>query len=309
MHHSINGLPLYFHETAGVVLQNDQGQHILVFCLHGYLDHGVSFKDLLTHLGWEAIAWDARGFGQSAWIPAYDYYHFYDYVRDLHASIQAQLRLTPNLSEDTQVLLIGHSMGGMIASLYAGIYPEKIAGLVNLEGWMITDTPPEQVPERLRQWLEQCGEVSDIRPFARYKTREEALTRMHRQDALLTPEQLQQLSDPILKQDDAGYFWGHDPLHRTRSPQPFRLDQAQACWQAIRAPQLLIYGAQSSILELPDWQQRMDSFGVNDAQRDATLVAVPDAGHNLHLHQSKSIAETIQSWLRTRPQFKHLPFS
>jgi pimeloyl-ACP methyl ester carboxylesterase len=299
----INGISLYFHHTPGTVLQNDQGQRILVFCLHGYLDHGGTFNPLLSHLPWQAVAWDARGFGQSEWIPAYDYYHFYDYLRDLHAALQFQLLAT----QSTQALLIGHSMGGMIASLYAGIYPEKIAGLINLEGWMIPDSDPHQVPQRLRQWLEQCGEVDNIRPFARHKTREEAIARMQRQDPLLTPEQIQALSEPILAHDDKGFFWRHDPLHRTRSPQPFRLDQAQACWQGITAPQLLLYGEQSPILKLPDWTERMDSFGVNNPERDTTLVALEQAGHNLHLHQSKAIAKMLGHWLRMRPKFKHLP--
>lgn len=305
MHHSVNGLPLYFHNTPGAVLQNDQRQNILILCLHGFLDHGGTFNDLLKHLPWSSMAWDARGFGQSAWVPSYDYYHFYDYVRDLHASVQTLLQKT----QSAQVLLLGHSMGGMIASLYAGVYPECIAGLINMEGWMIPDTPPEQVPKRLRQWLEQCGEVDTLKPFTRHKSREDALARMQRQDPQLTQKQLQALSSPILHQDTEGYFWSHDPLHRTRSPQPFHLDQAQACWQAITAPHLLLYGEQSPIRRLPDWQQRIESFGAEDPQRDTTLIAIEEANHNLHLHQPEVIARHIKNWLRTRPQFKNLPLS
>lgn len=305
MHHSVNGLKLYFHDTPGNVLRNAQGQKVLVFCLHGYLDHGGTFQYLLKDLCWQAVAWDARGFGQSAWIPAYDYYHFYDYLRDLHASLQMQLQAT----QSNQVLLIGHSMGGMIASLYAGVYPERVAGLINLEGWMIPDSDPHQVPTRLRQWLDQCGERDAIQAFARHPSREAALARMQRQDPLLTNAQIKTLGEPVLQQDESGYFWRHDPLHRTRSPQPFRLDQAQACWRAITAPQLLLYGEQSPILKLPDWEQRMQSLGVDAPQRDTTLVEVAQAGHNLHLHQSKTIAQEIKSWLRARPQFKHLPLA
>lgn len=305
MHHSINGLSLYFHHSPGTVLQNAQGQNILVFCLHGFLDHGGTFNELLKQLPWSSVAWDARGFGQSAWIPAYDYYHFYDYVRDLHASLQQLLKST----QSEKVLLLGHSMGGMIASLYAGVYPEHIAGLINLEGWMIPDTAAEATPERLRQWLEQCGEVDDLKPFTRHKSREAALARMQRQDPQLSPEQLTQLSAPVLSHDSDGYFWRHDPLHRTRSPQAFRLDQALACWKAITAPQLLVYGDQSPITQLPDWQLRMDAFGIKDPQRDSTLLTIAEAGHNLHLHQSKAIAQHIKGWLRTRAEFKNLPLA
>ncbi len=302
MQRSLNGLAFQFHHWSGQRLSHHH-RPLLVFCLHGFMDHGLTFAPLLQALGWEAHAWDARGFGQTAWVPRYDYYHFFDYLRDLHSALNTLFAET----EAEQVLLLGHSMGGMIASLYAGVYPERVAGLINLEGWMVPDTSPQSLPQRLRDWLTQCGDVNGLMPFARYPSPEAAQERMRRQDPRLTPAQIEYLSAPILAQDATGYFWRHDPLHRTRSPQPFRLDQAQACWEAITAPHLLLYGADSPICQLADRDVRWRSFGVDQGNRDTRVQCIAEAGHNLHLHQPVAIARVIQDWLGARPQFKDLP--
>lgn len=290
----INGLALQFHRWSGQSLYDEAGHKIIVFCLHGFMDHGLTFAPLLSHLGWQATAWDARGFGQSSWIPRHDYYHFFDYLRDLHQVLNL---LTEK--EHQRFLLIGHSMGGMIASLYAGVYPERIAGLINLEGWMVPDNPPESVPQRLRQWLSQCGDSKALQPFRRYASKSELQERMQRQDPQLSLDQINALSGPIMTRDDAGYFWRHDPMHRTRSPQPFRLDQAQACWKNITAPQLLVYGEDSPIRQLPDWDLRMESLGLKSKLKSSDLKSIAQAGHNLHLHQPQQLAQIIAAWANT----------
>ena len=76
-----------------------------------------------------------------------------------------------------------------------------------------------------------------------------------------------------------------------RSPQPFRLDQAIAFWQAITCPTLLLYGSESEVLQLPDWNQRLEAFA------QAEIFAIAEAGHNLHLHQPAAIAARILEWL------------
>ncbi len=260
-----------------------------VLCLHGFMDHGLTFTWLLEALQWQAEAWDARGFGQSEWLHRAAYYHFFDYLRDLRTWVTH----TRQQTGAKQVLLLGHSMGGMIASLYAGIYPEDVAALINLEGWMIPERPVTDMPERLKKWLAQC---EDLTPFAVHDDADAARERMLRQDPRLTSEQVKLLSEPILEFASSGVRWRHDPLHRTRSPQPFRLDQAVACWQHIRAPQLLIYGTESPILQLPDWDVRMAAFGVSDPERNVTLRAIENAGHNVHLHQSRRVSEVIKDW-------------
>src|SRR5512142_2135308 len=88
------------------------------------LDGSASFQFLVDALRgeWQVIAPDWRGYGLSAWGPS-DCYWFPDYMGDLD-------RLLAHFAPETAVALFGHSMGGNIASMYAGVRPDRVARLV-----------------------------------------------------------------------------------------------------------------------------------------------------------------------------------
>src|SRR5438477_6545842 len=88
-----------------------------LFLLHGWMDVGASFQFLIDALtrDWYAIAPDLRGFGRSAWQA--QGYWFPDYVADLEALIDV-------FAPDETVDLIGHSLGGNIVMIYAGVRPQ-----------------------------------------------------------------------------------------------------------------------------------------------------------------------------------------
>ena len=125
----------------------------LLVLLHGWMDVGASFQFLVDALqaagdGPRAIvAPDWRGFGCTR-TTATDAYWFPDYLGDLDA-------LLDRLSPEAPVDLLGHSMGGNVAMSYAGVRPTRVRRLVNVEGFGLPATPPEQAPTRLAQWLDQ----------------------------------------------------------------------------------------------------------------------------------------------------------
>ena len=113
-----------------------------IFMQHGWMDVAASFQFVVDCLqqDWHVIAHDWRGFGLTERASA-DCYWFADYLGDLDA-------LLAHYSPDEPVNLVGHSMGGNVATLYAGVRPERVAKLVNLEGFGLPATQPEQAPER-----------------------------------------------------------------------------------------------------------------------------------------------------------------
>jgi len=115
----------------------------LCILLHGWMDAGATFQFLVDALppSWEVIAPDWRGYGQSAWSPGG--YYFPEYLADLDALLNV-------LSPEIPVWLVGHSMGGNVASLYAGIRPERVSRLVSLEGLGLPPSQASQAPQIIK---------------------------------------------------------------------------------------------------------------------------------------------------------------
>ena len=120
-----------------------------MFLLHGWMDVSASFQFVVDALPreWDVYAPDWRGYGLTQWGGS-DCYWFADYIADLD-------RLLEILQPDAPVNLVGHSLGGNVAAMYAGIRPQRVAKLVNLEGFGLAPTLPEQAPRRYARWLDE----------------------------------------------------------------------------------------------------------------------------------------------------------
>lgn len=253
-------------------------------CLHGYLDHAHTFDALAQYLLPEfyTVAWSARGHGDSSWASPDAYYHFVEYVADLHHWLDA-LGLE-------QVVLVGHSMGGMIASLYAGAWPERVRALVNMEGWMAQAVASTEIPARVRTWSEQVVNPNGFRPLANLSA---AAERLQAGDPQMDEAQALHLAATGTLEREGLLHWRHDPRLRLRSPYPFQPEVAVAYWQQITCPTLLLWGADS--LAHPDrepvYAERLHHF------RGAHQQEIPAAGHNLHLHQPQAVADAIRAFL------------
>lgn len=253
----------------------------ILFLLHGFLDHSHTFDLLAEKLmnDFHIIAWDARGFGRTDWVHPGGYYHFSEYLLDLELFI--------GHFNSSKIFLAGHSMGGMIASLYAGLFPEKVNKLINMEGWMVDTGDFNEAPERTRLWIEGMKShnsfkaINDIREAAR---------RIQKYDPLMADNIAAHLAYEGTKSIESGLYWRHDPIHRTRSPQAPYLGQIKAYWQKIEAPVLLMAGAHSPA-NSKKYQERISFFDNHQ------YLVIENAAHNLHLHQPEIISRHIREFL------------
>jgi pimeloyl-ACP methyl ester carboxylesterase len=133
-----------------------------LFMTHGWMDVSASFQFMVDCLqrDWHVIAPDWRGYGLTDRVGA-DTYWFPDYMGDLDVILD-------HYSPDEPVNLLGHSMGGNVVSVYAGVRPARIKKLINLEGptrrpgalpngWMnYARRPPCARTRRKRRWPPVC---------------------------------------------------------------------------------------------------------------------------------------------------------
>ncbi|HEX4447594.1 MAG TPA: alpha/beta hydrolase [Polyangiaceae bacterium] len=243
-----------------------------VLLLHGYMDAAATWDlvaPALAAKGLRAIAPDLRGYGDGARVSAGGYYHFVDYVFDLADIVEA---LVP---QGSPLFLVGHSMGGTVANLYAGTFPERVTRLALLEGSGPADNKHDVSPDRLRRWVEDVRAIR-ARPLRRMSTREDALRRLADNHPRVGEEilrgRLDALASPV---PDGGFAWKADPLHTTRSPVPFFAANWKAFARRVTCPVLFVGGGPLG-WHPEDEEQRVDAFAVVER------TELRDAGHMMH---------------------------
>lgn len=105
---------------------DNQGAGKVVLGLHGYLDNAESLRLLAPYLQTHRfIALDLAGHGRSGHRALGAHYNQADYLQDLYALIESQ--------EWEEVILLGHSLGGILASLFAALFPEKVTAVISID--------------------------------------------------------------------------------------------------------------------------------------------------------------------------------
>lgn len=251
----------------------DRPRKETIVLLHGYMDAAATW-DLcappLVAAGYRVLAPDLRGYGASDRVPEGGYYHFPDYVADVAHVLDAQV--------PGPVLLVGHSMGGTVATLYAGTRPERVQRLALLEGMGPPDNSPDAAPSRMKRWLddlERHRAPKTAERLARPMSEDEALARLQahhpRVPEALLRSRLLHLAAPV----DGGLAWRFDPLHRTTSPMPFYARTFEAFARAVPCPVLYVSGGKVGYRP-PDEAERLLAF------RSLRAVDLEAAGHMMH---------------------------
>ena len=255
---------------------------------HGGRDHCRSWDWTAEALrgDWHVMAPDLRGHGDSAWSPDGSYTndaYVYDFAQFVH-----QLGYE-------RVTIVAHSLGGNIATQFAGLYPDKVAKLVCIEGLgpapaLVAEREARPLADKLREWIGNRRNAAGRQP-RRYPTLEAAYTRMKAENGFLTDAQARHLTiHGASRNEDGTYSWKFDNYLNVWPPTQPRMAEMQALWGEITCPVLLLYGADSWASN-PERDGRLGNF------RNARVVEFADAGHWLHHDQFERFMAEVRGFL------------
>lgn len=270
-----------------------------LFLLHGWMDTSASWQFVVDAFSqaWRGqrliVAPDWRGFGHSMPPQPCDHYTFADYLGDLDTLLDVYAL------DGQPVDLVGHSMGGNVAMLYAGARPARVRRLVNLEGFGLPANHPRQAPRRLSQWMDElrrlhAGEVA----LKTYENLDAVAARLCKTNHRLSVDRALWLAKQWSATDAHGR-WRilGDDAHKVINPQLFRVDEVLACYAAITAPVLSVEGSDDSLslwwkdkFSLSEYYERLHSVA------EYRIVRVENAGHMLHHDQPQAVASLIENF-------------
>lgn len=244
--------------------------------VHGGRDHCRAWDWVAARLArdYHVIAPDLRGHGDSAWADAGGY-GMLGFIYDL-AQLVHQQTVAP-------VTLVAHSLGGNVATRFAGLYPELVRRLVSIEGLgpspkMEAEQAATGLSARLRGWVDEQRQLAARQP-RRYKAFADALARMQAENTHLSPAQAEHLTRHGVRQNEDGTFsWKFDPYVRSWPPADNTRDEIRQLWSAITCPTLLVYGKRS-------WASDPQADGRAAHFRNGRVAMIENAGHWVHHDQ------------------------
>ncbi|CDT04767.1 putative VALACYCLOVIR HYDROLASE [Vibrio coralliirubri] len=260
---------------------NPQTTATTVVFIHGWLDNSSSFNQVMQQVAKFApnapnahlVAIDLFGHGFSSHKSG-SYYPFHDYIDDLH---QLVTKLSPN-----RLVLVGHSLGALIASCYSAAFPEKVSGLIQIEGHGPLSEAPHETVSRLRD-----GVLSRLRqrrkPSRPLASLEDAIKlRAHANQ--INAELIAPIVERGIVEYENSWQWRCDPNLKCDSLYRMSQAHAEAIMAAIECPQLIILGN--------DGFRHLQHNRYKSVHSPLHIETVP-GGHHCHLESPELVSELI----------------
>jgi pimeloyl-ACP methyl ester carboxylesterase len=263
---------LAFERRSPIALIRRRADGARVIALHGWLDNALSFAPMLPHLkGLDLACLDFPGHGESPPRPDAARYHFDDYVFDVLAAADA-------LGWD-RFHLLGHSLGGAVASVLAAASPDRVESLSVIEGLGPLSAPPDRTAEGWRRAVQS----SQDRPRRVHAGREAAIdARTRNSDLPRAAAEL--LAERGLEAVDGGWQWRHDLRLTWPSTQRYTEPQVLDLLGHIECPVTCV---------LAEPRSRVVPGGLIErraAAVPALILHEVQGGHHVHMQAPETVA-------------------
>ena len=269
----------------------------VLLCLHGWLDNLASFELLTPYLdAYQIVMIDLPGHGFSDHKAKGAYYHFIDWVSDLHQLL--------TVAAWQKVHLLGHSMGGMIATAFAAAFPEKVLSLTLIDSLGFLTVDPENTTEQLRKGIisrhkfntqqqlniQQEPNTPSDKSIKTYHTMQDAINARVKHSDLSYALASIIVKRSLFKLNNKGYQWRYDPRLKLISPYRFSKAQAENLMQSVQAPCLII----SAKYGIDFIKQSIES---QLALFHNISCYYLEGGHHIHMEKPEQVAQHINHFL------------
>jgi len=262
--------------------------------VHGWMDVAASYQfvvDALSHDHY-VIAPDWRGYGKTGSGGA-DNFWFPDYLADLDF-------LLDHYAPGIPVNLVGHSMGGNVVMQYAGVRPERIRRLVNLEGFGMPATEADEAPARFAKWMDELKKLHQGElDLNAYDSADGVARRLMKTNPRLSLDKANWLARHWANENVQGQ-WKilGDAAHKIVNAQLYRVEEVMALYKRISMPTLAVEASDSSLAmwwkgkyTLAEYHERLKALPLVE------IALIDEAGHMMHHDQPEVLAALIERFI------------
>ncbi|WP_340677789.1 alpha/beta hydrolase [Paraglaciecola sp.] len=256
-------------------------QKPMILALHGWLDNAASFLPLSEYLDdFYIVALDVTGHGNSDHRAPGNHYHLMDFVHDIHELVETQ--------GWQPFILLGHSMGGIIATLYASCFNDKVNKLISIESFGPMTKDAASSPAQLRESIE--SRIKANRSKARHPSSLD-----HTIDARAKAGEMSKASASLLvarnvEQIDGQYYFKTDRKLRTFSSLRITEEQAEAFLRNIACPMLVVHGDKG-------FESMRAAFSHRKSWVSQLRSVECSGHHHVHMDNPQPVATAIREFL------------
>ena len=255
----------------------------IILCVHGILEQGAAWSEVALRLaqkGYRVVAPDLRGHGKSDRVGKGGSYNLMDFLGDIDAIVE--------VLAGKAFTLVGHSLGSVVAAIFASVRPQLVKNLVLIETILPTEAREEDTAQQLATHLDYLASPPEHPVFPDV---EAAAERLRQTTPALSKSIAMMLAGRITEPCEGGVRWRWEPLLRTRAGIGFNgigRSRYLGLLKRIQAPITLVYGDRSNFNRNEDLSEQQ--LAMPNAEK-----VVLSGGHNLPLEAPSGLAKIIGS--------------
>lgn len=247
-----------------------------LLCLHGWLDNANSFLDLAKNLNHNLIALDLPGQGLSDHLEDAAHYHMLDsiyWIEKIRRHFQWE-----------KVNFLCHSLGGVLASIYAGCFPEHTKQVISIDSLGPISNPADKTQTQLRNSI--LSRIQIAEKGLRVHDSKQSCIQARCKSGHISYSAAELLIDRACKEIKGKWYWNHD--YRLSIPSALRMSNEQCVdiFQNIECPFHLIKAKNG--FELVDWAIKSRAKYIKNFHLHQV-----EGGHHVHMENAPLIANII----------------